>query len=146
MDTIIPHSVPIKFSVALIFMLAAVAFVGGNLLINRLFRPLRSNPEKLSNYECGERPIGSPWIRFNIRYYVIAILFIIFDVEVLFIIPWAVVYRALYKDPTVGILVFYEMFVFLLVLGLGLVYCWVKGHLEWVMQRQRPAKKDAAAS
>jgi len=131
-------SVPLQYSTALIFIAAAVVFVGGNLILNRLFRPQNSYPEKVSNYECGERPIGSPWIRFNIRYYIIAILFIIFDVEVLFIIPWAVVYKNLLREPGVGMLVFYEMFVFLLILGLGLAYCWAKGHLEWVLRERKP--------
>lgn len=121
-----------QFSVALIFLLAAIVFVAINLILPRLIRPMNPYPEKLSNYECGERPVGTPWIRFNIRFYVIAILFLIFDVEVLFIIPWAVAYKGLFSE--LGLLVFYEMFVFILVLGIGLAYCWVKGHLEWVLR------------
>jgi len=123
---------PIQFSVALIFLLAAIVFVAINLLIPRLIRPMNPYPEKLTNYECGERPVGTPWIRFNIRFYIIAILFLIFDVEVLFIIPWAVVYKDLFSE--LGYLVFFEMFVFVLVLGVGLAYCWVKGYLEWILR------------
>lgn len=145
MDALPPLSTPIQFSTALIFILASVIFVGGNLLLNRLFRPQNSYPEKTTNYECGERPVGSPWIRFNIRYYIVAILFLIFDVEVLFIIPWAVVYKKMLQDPNVGILVFFEMFVFLLVLGIGLAYCWAKGHLEWVLRDRKSVDPNPKA-
>lgn len=145
MDALLPSSTPVQFSTALIFILAAVVFVGGNLILNRLFRPQNNYPEKATNYECGEHPIGSPWIRFNIRYYIIAILFLIFDVEVLFIIPWAVVYKKLIQDPNIGILVFFEMFVFLLILGIGLAYCWAKGHLEWVLRNRKPVEPDPRA-
>jgi len=125
---------PVHYFAVLVFFLAAIVFIAVSLILPRLFRPINPYPEKVSGYECGERPIGTPWIRFNIRFYIIAILFIIFDVEVLFVAPWAVVFKKLLRDPQVGMLVFYEMFVFLLVLGIGLVYCWVKGHLEWVFR------------
>lgn len=127
-------SMTTQFSTVLIFLLAAIAFVGINLLLPKLFRPKNPYPEKLTNYECGERPVGSPWVRFNIRFYVVAILFLIFDVEVLFVIPWAVVFKTLYSD--LGFLVFVEMFIFILVLGVGLAYCWAKGHLEWVLRER----------
>ena len=78
---------------------------------------------------------GSPWIRFNLRFYIIALLFLIFDVEILFIIPWAVEYKNLLH--TQGPLVFWDMVVFLFILTLGLVYCWAKGHLEWIVPRNR---------
>lgn len=141
MDT--PYlSMSVQFATALIFLLVAVAFVAISVLLPRLFRPIHPYSEKLTNYECGERPLGTPWIRFNMRFYIIAILFIIFDVEVLFIIPWAVEFRHLY--PQLGLLVFFEMFLFLLILGIGLAYCWVKGHLEWVF-RNRPVMAGAEA-
>ena len=124
-----------QFSAALIFILAGIAFVGFNLLLPRLVRPINPYPEKLGNYECGERPIGTPWVRFNVRYYIVAIIFLIFDVEVLFIVPWAVVYKSLFSQ--LGLLVFFDMFVFLLVLGVGLIYCWKKGHLEWVLRERK---------
>lgn len=125
-------SMAAQFGVAFLFLLTAIGFVLGSLWVPKLVRPTNPFPDKLSTYECGERPVGSPWIRFNIRFYVIAILFLIFDVEVLFIIPWAVVYKSLL--PSLGFFVFMEMFVFLVVLGVGLAYCWAKGHLEWIFQ------------
>jgi NADH-quinone oxidoreductase subunit A len=125
----------VHFTTVLIFLLASVGFVTVSVFLTKFFRPHNPYSEKLVNYECGERPIGSPWIRFNIRFYIIAILFLIFDVEVLFIIPWAVVYKSL--SETMGLLVFVEMLIFLCVLGVGLAYCWVKGHLEWVFRETR---------
>ncbi|MBD3265460.1 NADH-quinone oxidoreductase subunit A [bacterium] len=123
-----------QFGAALIFIFAAIGFIIFGLWVPKLVRPHLPDEEKLSNYECGERPVGTPWVRFNIRFYIVAILFIIFDVEVLFIIPWAVVFKELL--PSMGLLVFFEMFVFLLVLGVGLAYCWAKGHLEWIFKEK----------
>lgn len=119
------------FGAALVFLIAGFFFVTAGVVLAKLLAPRNPYTDKLSNYECGEEPIGSPWIRFNIRYYVIALLFIIFDVEILFIIPWAVEYRNLI--PQIGFLAFAEMLIFLSILGIGLAYCWVKGHLQWVL-------------
>ncbi len=116
---------------AFVFILFAVFSVFAGVFLARIISPRNQYPDKLTNYECGERPVGSPWIRFNIRFYIIALLFIIFDVEVLFLIPWAVEYRNLLGS--IGALAFWEMFIFLFILGIGLAYCWVKGHLEWVL-------------
>ncbi len=82
--------------------------------------------EKLSSYECGEVPEGSAWVKFNIRFYIIALIFIIFDVEVVFLFPWAVVFQE------IGWLAFVEMAIFVLILVLGFAYVWVKGDLDWV--------------
>ena len=76
----------------LVFVAVAIAFVGGNLALGRLFRPRKPSPQKGEVYECGEQPIGSAWIQFDLRFYVVALLFIIFDVEVAFFFPWAVVF------------------------------------------------------
>jgi len=83
-------------------------------------------PEKYTTYECGEEPVGSAWIQFNIRFYVIALIFIIFDVEVVFLLPWAVVFRKL------GMFAFVEGLIFLAILAVGLAYVWRKGDLAWV--------------
>ncbi len=136
MDSLPPISMPVQFSVALIFILASLAFVAFNLLFPRLLRPTNPYPDKLSTYECGERPIGGPWVRFNIRFYIVAIIFLIFDVEVLFLVPWAVVYKSLL--PQLGGWVFVEMFVFILILGVALAYCWNQGHLEWILRERSP--------
>src|SRR5688500_20296332 len=76
----------------LVFVLVGTLFLGGNLLLGRLVRPANPTPEKGEVYECGEEPIGSAWIQFDLRFYVVALLFVIFDVEIAFFFPWAVVF------------------------------------------------------
>jgi NADH-quinone oxidoreductase subunit A len=110
----------------LIFLLLGAGFVGFNLLLGSLLRPRKPSPEKLSTYECGEEPVGGSWIQFNIRFYVIALDFIIFDVEVALLYPWAVVARDF------GWYGFSAVLIFIFVLLLGLAYAWRKGALEWV--------------
>ncbi len=114
----------------LVFMTVGVLFLVGSLLAARLAsRLLHSrihNLDKLTNYECGERPIGGTAIQFNIRFYVIALIFVIFEVEVVFLYPWAVVFKDL------GFFAFVEMSIFILILLVGLAYVWCKGDLEWV--------------
>lgn len=105
------------------------------LFLNKLLRPHNPNAEKLTSYECGEEPIGSAWIPFNTRFYVIAIIFLLFDVEMVFIFPWATVYAnadLIAIDKRWGIFTLIEMFVFAGILILGLVYVWRKGDLEWI--------------
>src|SRR6266436_6572788 len=82
-----------QFANVLVFFLLAVAFVGGMLGLGRLLRPNNPEPMKLTTYECGEPPTGSAWVNFNIRFYLVALIFVIFDVEVAFIYPVAVVFR-----------------------------------------------------
>jgi NADH-quinone oxidoreductase subunit A len=114
-----------EFGKILIFLILGVVFVAGGLITSWILRPHRPYPEKLSSYECGEEPVGNAWVRFNVRFYVIALVFLIFDVEVVFLFPWALVYR------TLGLFAFLEMAVFLLILLVGLAYVWVKGDLDW---------------
>lgn len=72
------------------FLLFGMIFVAGGIIANKFLGPRKPNPIKLSNYECGERPVGSPWVRFNIRYYIIAIIFLVFEMEIVFLLPCAV--------------------------------------------------------
>jgi NADH-quinone oxidoreductase subunit A len=111
-------------------MLIAVIF-----FINRLAAPNKPNAEKLTSYECGEEPTGSAWLPFNPRFYVIALVFLLFEVEMVFVFPWATVFGSheiAGYEPRWGILTLIEMFVFLGILILGLVYVWRKGDLEWI--------------
>jgi len=108
-----------------LFLIFGIAFVAGALIVSWLLRPRDPNPIKRSPYECGEIVKGNSWIQFNVRYYLIALIFVIFDVEVLFLVPWAVIFRAL------GPVAFVEMMVFIGILILGLIYAWKKGALEW---------------
>lgn len=118
------------FGVILLFFIIGFIFVGIGLLAAAIIRPNKPNPVKNSTYECGEEPIGNPWIKFNIRYYVVALVFILFDVEVVFLLPWAVVFKSL------GWFAFIEMIVFVAILLVGLAYIWAKGDLEW--ERPKP--------
>ncbi|MFC1481952.1 NADH-quinone oxidoreductase subunit A [Candidatus Neomarinimicrobiota bacterium] len=97
-----------------------------SLFLQSLISPNQRTDLKQSIYECGEEPVGSAWIQFNIRFYVIALIFLIFDVEVVLLFPWAVVF----KD--IGLVAFVEMAIFLIVLTVGLVAVWRRGDLDWV--------------
>jgi NADH-quinone oxidoreductase subunit A len=116
-------------------MIVGFLLVGMTLFLNRLLSPNKPNAEKLSSYECGEEPVGSAWIPFNTRFYVIALIFLLFDVEMVFIFPWATIYAnadLIAADNRWGIFTLIEMFVFAGILILGLVYVWRKGDLEWI--------------
>lgn len=121
-----------NYATVLIFVLVGFAFAGIALGVAKLIRPSNPSPAKLSSYECGEVPRGSSWIRFNVRFYLIALFFIVFDVEVIFLYPWAVVFKQLYPIEGLGVLVLWEMVIFLAILTVGLAYVWVKGDLNWV--------------
>jgi NADH-quinone oxidoreductase subunit A len=125
-----------EFGQILTFIILAIVFVIAGLLTARLIAPKNPTKEKLTTYECGEDPIGSPWIKFNIRFYVIALVFIVFDLEVVFLFPWAVVFQKM------GMFAFVEMLVFLVILGLGFIYLWARGDLEWIRPKPEiPALK-----
>ena len=108
-----------------IFLLIGALFTGGGLVASWLLRPRRPYPDKLSTYECGEEPVGEPWVKFNIRFYIVALIFLVFDVEVVFLFPWALVFKEL------GMFAFVEMALFLGILIVGYAYVWVKGDLDW---------------
>jgi len=108
-----------------LFLLFGIAFVAGAFIVPWFLRPRDPSPAKKACYECGEVVKGSSWIQFNVRYYLIALIFVVFDVEVLFLVPWAVVFREL------GMVAFVEMLVFIAILIAGLAYAWKKGALEW---------------
>ena len=120
-----------EFGRVLIFLIVGGVFVAGGLIFAWLLRPNRPYPSKLTTYECGEVPVGDTRVRFNIRFYVVALIFLLFDVEVVFLFPWAVVYKNL------GWFAFLEMLVFLGILMVGYAYVWRKGDLDW----DKPAPK-----
>ena len=124
------------FGVLLLFILGAFAFIGLVLFVARLLRPHRPNVEKNSTYESGEEPVGNANVQFNIRFYVVALVFVLFDVELVFLFPWATVFgQARLIQGTDGLWGWFalaEAGVFVLILGLGLAYVWVKGYLDWV--------------
>ena len=119
------------FANVLVFTALGLGFVGVNLLIGKLLRPANPQARKLSTYECGEPAMGSAWVNFNIRFYLVALVFIIFEVEIAFLFPVAVVFRGLVESGE-GMLAFIKAFIFVGILFLGLIYSWAKGDLEWV--------------
>ncbi len=116
-------------SILVLFALAAAVALG-IVLISALLGSGRKSTEKLLPYECGLDPIGSPRRRFSVKFFLVAILFIVFDVEVVFLYPWAVVFRE-FKAAGEGALAFTVAAVFLGILLLGLVYAWGRGALDW---------------
>jgi NADH-quinone oxidoreductase subunit A len=113
-------------------MVVAVLFVIVAIVAAKLVRPARPSREKLMIYECGENAIGSPWVKFNIRFYVVALIFLIFDVEIVLLIPWSLVYKEF------GLQGFLAGAIFLFLLGLGMAYEWRKGDLEWIKPKVVP--------
>ncbi len=125
-----------EFSTILIFIIGALAFVIVGFAVARLIRPNKPNFEKLTTYESGEDTVGNAWGRFNIRFYVIAIIFLLFEVEIIYLFPWAVIFgdKELIEgtDWAWAWFAIAEMFIFIFLLALGLVYAWRKGFLDWV--------------
>jgi NADH-quinone oxidoreductase subunit A len=115
----------VNYIPVLIFVLATVAFGLGTLVLSYFVQPRLPNAEKLSTYECGSEPISDARNPFPIRYYIIAMLFVIFDIEVAFLYPWAVIFKK------IGLLGLVEMIVFILLFLIGYAYAWRKGGLEW---------------
>ncbi len=127
------------FIPVIIFTALAIGLIAGPLVIQYLISPRHNKGgEKLVSYECGEVPEGSAWIKFNIRFYIIALIFIIFDVEVVFLFPWAAVYQDFIASGN-GALVLFEMLIFVLILLLGFAYAWIKGDLDWVKMKLKYA-------
>ena len=117
----------------IIILFAFSLFIGGFLMVaSRLFGPRRPTKKKLAPYESGMAPIGPAIRRLPVKFYLIAVLFILFDIEVIFFLPWAVIFRSwVDSDKTLGVFLLIEMGVFILILLVGFVYAWKKGALEW---------------
>ncbi|MGV8121088.1 MAG: NADH-quinone oxidoreductase subunit A [Candidatus Xenobiia bacterium LiM19] len=113
----------------LVFMGSGIFLVAAALTISRFLRPSNPAGEKSSTYECGEVPIGGAWVQFNVRYYIYALLFVIFDVGAVLLIPWAVSFRSMEPSMMAASLILAS--VFIAVLGVALAYAWRKGMLKW---------------
>ena len=109
-----------------LLLLVAIVFAVLPLIVVRIIAPRKRSLAKGDTYECGVRTYGETWVRFRIQYYIYALMFVVFDIEVVFLFPWAVSYAGL------GTFALVEMVVFLLILLVGLVYAWAKGVLRWV--------------
>jgi len=121
-----------EYGIVFVFLLVACAFVLVNNILSKLFHTKLYTAEKVIPYECGEDPVEDARIKFNIRFYIVALVFLVFDVEIAFLFPWGVVFRQL------GMIAFVEMLIFIVVLLLGLAYVWAKGDLEWSRVYHRP--------
>ena len=123
------------FGYILLFILGGMTFFSVTMFVAFLIRPQRPNEEKQTTYECGEDPIGNAWGQFNVRFYVIALIFILFDVEIAFMFPWAVIFADAEIVKETGStwlwFVFGEMLLFIVILLIGLIYAWQKGFLNW---------------
>jgi len=115
-----------EFANVFVFIVVGCAFILVNNVISKLARPDVFSSEKYIPYECGEDPVDDARLKFNIRFYTTALIFLLFDVEIAFLFPWAVVFKQ------IGMIALVEMFIFVGVLLIGLAYVWAKGDLDWV--------------
>lgn len=115
-----------QYLAVLIFLFVGIGIVLFTFFLSSLLRPKNPYKEKNQNYECAEKPIGDSWIRFNNRFYIFALIFVIFDVEAVFLFPWAVAFGQL------GLFALIEVILFIFILLFGLYYAWKRGVLKWV--------------
>ena len=134
-----------QFANVLVFFALAFVLCGLMLGLGILLRPANPSRNKLSTYECGEPPSGPAWINFNIRFYLIALVFVIFDVELAFVYPVVTVFREWIRNGQ-GAFALAEIALFIGILAVGLVYVWVKGDLEWLKRLPAEAQPAAPAS
>ncbi len=128
-----------------IMFLAAAGFGVSQLLVTQLIGPRKRTAVKLMPYECGKDPIGDARNRFSIKFYTVAVIFLLFDIEVLFIVPFAVAFKSLIAaGPAVfGTVAFVEIMVFIATLIVGYIYVWKKGTFEWGLQARAEAREEA---
>lgn len=123
-----PTYLPISYLPVLIMMIFATLFALGGLALSYYIGPRNPNPQKNDAYECGMVPIGTTWERFPVRFYLVAMLFILFDIEIVFLYPWVVAFGSLTGSQ---LFLFFELLVFIGILALGFIYIWRKGALDW---------------
>jgi len=121
----------LHYQSVLVFLLIGFVAVVGGMMVLSIVRPKKDTAEKLLTYECGKDPFGDGQVRFDMRFYTIALVFVVFDVEIAFLFPWARVFRSFIAEGNGGIALF-EGLIFIVILFIGLIYVWVKGDLEWV--------------
>lgn len=132
------------FGIVLLFIIGAILFLLITMFVGKLLRPVRPNEEKSTTYESGEDPVNTAWSIFNIRFYIIALIFLIFETELVFLFPWGIIFadEKLIQETngTWGIFSMIEIFIFIGLLLIGLAYVWVNGMLDWV----KPTPKKSA--
>jgi len=131
-----------------IMFLVAIGFAASQLLVTQLIGPRKRTATKLMPYECGKDPIGGARDRFSIKFYTVAVIFLLFDIEVLFIIPFAVAFKSLLAEQKTsgiafGTIAFLEILVFMATLVVGYIYVWKKGTFDWGLQARAEAREEA---
>ncbi|CDM64429.1 NADH dehydrogenase subunit A [Pyrinomonas methylaliphatogenes] len=128
----------------LLMFIVAAGFAVSQVLISQLIGPKRRTPTKLMPYECGKDPVGSARERFSVKFYLVAMIFVLFDIELIFLVPWAVVFKRL-AGPEFGLgtLMYVEMMLFIALLFVGFVYIWKKGILDWSQAARQEAEAEA---
>ena len=130
----------------LLMFVVAAGFAVGNVLLSQLVGQRKSTRTKLMPYECGKDPIGSARERFSVKFYLIAMIFILFDIEVIFLIPWAVVFKSFAADSSqMRLLIYVEMMMFVVLLLVGYIYVVKKGAFDWGERARREAEAEARA-
>lgn len=132
-----------NFGNVLVFLLVGGGFLGVSLFLSKILQPKFPTLEKETIYECGEIPVDNAWINYNLRYYLVAIIFVVFDVEIAFVYPVAVVFKDWIASGK-GMVAFVEISIFALILFVGLIYVWVKGDLNWfkkIERRDKPVRR-----
>ncbi len=133
-----------QFGAVIAFVVVAVGFAAAILTVGRLVRPDHPSPAKSMTYECGEEPIGTAWMNFNPRFYLIALVCVIFEVDIALTFPGVAVYKEwIAQSATMGFIALSELLLFTLILVVGLVWVWVHGDLQWV---KRLAELDEPAA
>jgi len=125
------------------FLATGAVFLGVTFWLSKLIRPDRPDASKLSTYECGEEAVGGGQIQFNSRFFVVALLFVLFEVGLIFLFPWAIVARGKGSLDSWCLLALIEMVIFVFVLGLGLAYAWAHGHLNWIKPATKPSEHSS---
>jgi NADH-quinone oxidoreductase subunit A len=133
-----------QFTSVGVMLLLGMGLCGLMLGLGALLRPSNPHPGKLATYECGEPPSGPAWINFNIRFYLIALVFVIFDVELAFIYPVAAVFRDWVVTRGQGLFALVELAIFVGILAVGLVYVWAKGDLQWLKRLPRGRRAEGS--
>ena len=138
----------LEYAPILVMFIVAAGFGASQLLVTQLIGPRKRTATKLMPYECGKDPVGSARDRFSIKFYSVAVIFLLFDIEVLFMIPFAVAFKSLLeKQQTSGIafgtIAFLEILVFMATLVVGYIYVWKKGTFDWGLQARAEAREEA---
>ncbi len=130
----------------LLMLVVAGGFAVSQIVLSQLVGQHKPTRTKLMPYECGKDPVGSARERFSVKFYLVAMIFILFDIELIFMMPWAVVFKQLAaQSPLMRGVIFWEMIVFMALVGVGLVYVWKKGLFDWSERARREAEAEARA-